>query len=385
VTSLVTAVSPISGSQISGSQIAGSQSAPSVSAPPPLRWPFVGPSVLAPMEGVSHGEFRNMMCEQGGLHLVCTEFVRITQSRPQPRQLAREVQKSPGVPLSVQVMGNDVANLADAAAIVCDAGADVVDINLGCPMPRVVRKGVGAALLKDLVLLERVLRALRSRTRVLMSAKIRAGFDNADQVLATARLIEACGADFISVHPRRRCDFYTGVADWRIIQAIRQEVRIPVVGNGDVWYATDALRMQAETGCDAVMIGRPALRNPWIFRQIQELSLGQTPFSPTGQDVVQHLQHVFERYLVAFPKVKRGPLGPLKELLNWMARSVRDGGEFRKAALRLDDPVQILDFAAERLACLPADALDLSAVPSDPLETSGSALPQVQPLEAVCA
>lgn len=328
------------------------------------------------MEGVSHAEFRQMMTEHGGLHLVCTEFVRITHAPPNPRRLAEEVQKAPGVPLSVQVMGNDATQMAEAAAIVSDAGADVVDINLGCPMPRVVRKGVGAAMLKDPLLLAAVLERMRAQVPGLLSAKIRAGFDDSQNVIATARLIEACGADFIAVHPRRRCDFYAGVADWRIIAELKRALTIPVVGNGDVWYAADALRMQRETGCDAVMIGRPALRNPWIFRQIAELRAGVTPFAPDGQAFFEHLAHVFNRYLVAFPKVKRGPLGPLKELFSYMARAIDDGGEFRKRVLRLDDSEAILAEVERVVAPLPASALDLQATPTLRLETSGSALSQ---------
>jgi nifR3 family TIM-barrel protein len=326
------------------------------------------------MEGVSHAEFRQIMVERGELHLVCTEFVRITSAPAQPKRLREEVKKAPGCALSVQVMGNLASQMAEAAAIVADAGADVVDINLGCPMPRVVRKGVGAAMLKNPKLLEEVLCQMRKSTPVLLSAKIRAGFDDSANVVETARLIEGCGVDFIAVHPRRRCDFYQGTADWRIIGALKQALKIPVVGNGDVWYAEDALRMQAETGCDAVMIGRPALRNPWIFRQIAELRAGLTPFTPNGNDLARHLHHVFARYLEAFPKVKLGPLGPLKELLSWTGRAVPDAGAFMKAALRMDDSARILEHVDRVLTPLSAEQLDLQASGHLKLERSGSAV-----------
>jgi nifR3 family TIM-barrel protein len=336
------------------------------------------------MEGISHPLFRQMMVEHGGLHLVCTEFVRITNQPPHPGQLATNVRKADGVPLSVQVMGNSAAHMADAAAIVSDAGADVVDINLGCPMPRVVRKGVGAAMLKDPALLTQVLEQMRRRTPGLLSAKIRAGFDDTRGVVATAKLIEACGVDFITVHPRRRCDFYRGTADWRIIRELVRELRIPVVGNGDVWYAKDALRMQEETGCAAVMIGRPALRNPWLFRQIDELRRGETPFAPSGQQLFDHLHSVIERYTEAFPKRKYGPIGPLKELLGFVGRAIparpatgsaaQGTSQFRRDVLRLDNVSAILECCERDLRPLPAEALDLDASGSLGLEQSGSAI-----------
>src|SRR5690606_26877970 len=135
---------------------------------------------------------------------------------------------------------------------------------------------------------------MRARTPGCLSAKIRAGFDDSAGAVAIARVIEDAGADFIVVHPRRRADFYQGVADWRIIGAIKERLRIPVIGNGDVWYAADALRMRAETGCDGVMIGRGALRNPWIFEQIDALSGGRPPPRPSGDDVLGHFDALAE-------------------------------------------------------------------------------------------
>jgi nifR3 family TIM-barrel protein len=323
------------------------------------------------MEGVSHPEFRRLMCDRGELHLVCTEFVRITDQPVSAKQLQQQVQKVPGVALSVQVMGNDERQMADAAAIVCDAGADVVDINLGCPMPRVVRKGVGAAMLKDRVLLARVLENMRKATSGLLSAKIRAGFDDANAVVETAKLIEDSGVDFIAVHPRRRCDFYRGVADWRIIARLAEELCIPVVGNGDVWYAADALRMQQETKCAAVMIGRPSLRNPWLFRQIADLRAGKIPYAPDGAAVVEHLHDVYRRYSSAYRKDGR-VIGPLKELLSYIGRAVDDGGAFRKSVLRLQTPLEILVHCERQLNPLTAGQLDLNAYGDLALEESGT-------------
>lgn len=329
--------------------------------------------MFAPMEGISHPDMRDLIAERGGLGIVCTEFVRVSRSELSADRLRREVRKTEGLPLSVQVMGNDAAKMAEAAEVIAEAGTDVVDINLGCPMPRIVRKGVGAAMLKDPELLHRVVSAMRERTRgTLLSAKIRAGFDDSENVVAIARVVEAAGVDYLVVHPRRRCDFYEGVADWRIVRLLRESLRIPVVGNGDVWYAADALRMERETGCDAVMIGRPALRNPWIFAQIAALRSGESPMRPNGADVVGHLETVRRRCERAYSP--GAVTGRLKELLRYVARAIPEGTEFARQALRLPDSDAILRAAERLLAPLPAEALDLDAFGSLALERSGSAV-----------
>jgi nifR3 family TIM-barrel protein len=325
--------------------------------------------MLAPMEGVTHPVFRAITAERGGVGCLCTEFVRITKNELSPRALSREVVKHEGVPLSVQVMGNEIARMAEAAEIVSAAGADVVDVNVGCPMPRVVRKGVGAALLKDPELLYRLLCAMRARTPGWLSAKIRAGFDDAEDVLALGEVVEKAGVDFLVVHPRRRADFYRGVADWRIIGALAAHLSIPVVGNGDVWYAADAVRMVRETGCAAVMIGRPALRNPWIFEQIADLRAGREPRRPTGHDLVVHLVDVAARYRSCY----RRPVGKLKELVRYLARAIDDERTFMTAALRLDDVDAILALAERKIGHLGPSAIDLDAYGTLGLERSGSA------------
>ena len=330
------------------------------------------------MEGVGHPAFRDLTAARGGVRVVCTEFVRITNAPANLRQLERQVHRSEGAALSVQVMGNAPRQLADAARIVSRAGADVVDINLGCPMPRVVRKGVGAAMLKDLQLLFAVVSALREATDRLLSAKIRAGYDDASNVECIALTLQRAGVDFIVVHPRRRCDFYQSVADWRIIELLKGTLSVPVVGNGDIWYAADALRMLEETGCDAVMLGRPAIRNPWIFQQIEALQQGRPAVEPTGRDIVEYLETVARAYTERLVR-KHGPLGPLKEIVRWLGRAVRDGGAFQKQALRTQSVDALLDVARQRLPQLSARELDLDAHGRQRLEPSASTrIPSLQ-------
>ena len=221
--------------------------------------------MLAPMEGVTNYTVRTAIAAHGHLGVVCTEFVRISHMAVRRKEVEKVVQKTAGLPLSVQIMGNDASKMADSAASFAMAGADIVDINLGCPTAQALKGNVGAAMLKDPDLLFNVLSAMRQQVPGWMSAKIRAGFEE-EKSTVIGEAVEAAGVDFIIVHPRRRKDQYQGIADWRIIGKLTEGLKIPVVGNGDIWYPQDATSMLKQSGCHAIMIGRGALRNPWIFR-----------------------------------------------------------------------------------------------------------------------
>jgi nifR3 family TIM-barrel protein len=333
--------------------------------------PFEPAVVLAPMEGVTTAPIRALLASYGPLGLVCTEFVRVAGDSVSRRHLAAQVKKAPGVALSVQIMGNDPALMAEAAGVMAEAGADVVDVNLGCPSKTATRKGVGAALLKDRVALGQLLGTMRAAVPVLFSAKLRAGFEQSDDALANARVVEQSGADFLAVHPRRRVDYFEGTADWRIIRLLREELSIPVIGNGDVWYAADALRMLEETRCDGVMLGRPALRNPWIFRQIAELAAGRTPFAPAGADVVRHLERLYAVMAAGFDGPPVRLAGPLKEHLGFLCRSLPARAELSRRLLRLETPALLLEAASEIFAPLDPGELDLEAHGRHALERSG--------------
>lgn len=315
------------------------------------------------MEGVTSAAVREVLASYGPIGLVCTEFVRISGGRISAAYLRKQVERLPTVPLSVQVMGNDPELMAEAGAVVARAGADVVDLNLGCPTACAARKGVGAALLKQPALLARLLSTMRKGVPGLLSAKLRAGFDTTDDAVSNARLVQDNGLDYLAVHPRRRVDHYQGTADWRIVARIKRELSIPVIGNGDIWYAAFALRMFEETGCDAVMLGRPALRNPWIFRQIAELLAGRETYRPTGVDLARHFLRLAEVLGAREPNACN-PLGPLKEQLGYLCRSVRDGAALQRRLQRITSLESFLEGAEEAFSALDSDQLDLGAHPA---------------------
>lgn len=331
-------------------------------APIALPWADT-PTLLAPMEGVTHPHFRHFIGGLGGVGMLCTEFFRIHEHAPVQR-VAETVVKTPGVPLSVQVMGRDLRRMALAAQLVSEAGADAIDINMGCPTRNAVKGGVGAAMLQDPDLLQAVVAAMREKTQGFLSAKIRAGFDHSRDVLKNARIVQDSGADYIAVHPRRRVDHYKGVADWRIVQLLKKELDIPVIGNGDIWYAKDALKLMEESGCDAVMIGRPALRNPWIFSQIQSLLKGQAPYQPSGEDCLSYLEYVASEKRKPGRKKREGQegkavMGRLKEHLGYLCRAVPDEGALRRKALRAQSVDEIFDHLRQGLLHLGPKDLDL--------------------------
>src|SRR5882672_12325454 len=228
-------------------------------------------TVLAPMAGVTDTVFRRMIRGLGGCGLIMTEFTSAEAITRNAARSSRYLFFDPDEhPITGQLFGADPNVMASAAAMVEQLGFDIVDINLGCPARKVIKCG-GSGLLRDLKALEQVLRAVRSAVSIPLTIKVRAGWDeNSIVAVEVARMAEQIGIEAIAVHPRTRLQAYSGHADWNIISAVKQAVRMPVIGNGDINSPEDAMRMLRETGCDAVMIGRAASNNPWIFRQISQ-------------------------------------------------------------------------------------------------------------------
>jgi tRNA-dihydrouridine synthase B len=285
-------------------------------------------TILAPMAGVTDTVFRRVIRSLGACGLIMTEF---TSAEGLTRKAARTLRYlyfgEDEHPIAAQIFGSDPQVMASAAALSEDLGFDHLDVNLGCPVKKVVKCG-GSGLLRDLPHLDKLLRAVRAAIRIPLTIKIRSGWDENNIVAVdVARMAEQIGIEAIAVHPRTRMQGYAGKADWRIIRGVKEAVSIPVIGNGDVRAPEDARRMVDETGCDAVMIGRAASSNPWIFRQIADYMAAGRYDEPTEADRYQLLSRYFRSLIEAdLPDA----IGKMKQFATLFTHGVRNGGELRQ-------------------------------------------------------
>ena len=230
---------------------------------------LASPVVSAPMAGVTDQAYRTL-AREAGCSLVCTEMVSdqaLIYSNNKTFALLGKGDEPE--PLSVQIFGSNPEYMARAAVLVEERGADIIDINMGCPTPKIVRSGEGSALMKTPGLAAAIISAVVAAVTVPVTVKIRKGWDEQSvNAVQMAKIIEDAGASAVTVHGRTREQFYSGRADWDIIRKVREAVNIPVIGNGDVRSGTDALSMMEQTGCHGVMIGRASMGNPWIFREV---------------------------------------------------------------------------------------------------------------------
>jgi tRNA-dihydrouridine synthase B len=298
-------------------------------------------TVLAPMAGVTDTLFRRVIRGLGGCGLLMTEF---TSSEGITRSAAKTLRylyfQEDEHPITAQLFGANPAVMADAARMVEDLGYDAVDLNLGCPAKKVVKCG-GSGLLRDLPLLEDIFRSVRAAVRIPLTIKVRAGWDeNSIVAVDVAKLAESVGVEAVAVHPRTRVQAYSGKADWSLIAAVKQAVKIPIIGNGDINTPEDAERMIAETGCDAVMIGRAAATNPWIFRQMLQYAETGRYDTPTELDRYRLLTGYYRQINDA-----RQPdaIGKMKQFACWFTHGVGNGCELRKIVHAARTPSEVLD------------------------------------------
>lgn len=291
---------------------------------------------LAPMAGISDLPFRTIVREFG-CGLAFTEMVSASGLIRGVGKTCRYLDSSPADrPLGIQLFGSDPAVLSSAARIVAEAGADLIDINMGCPVKKVVKTGSGAALMRDPRRVAVILEAVRKQTCLPVTVKIRAGWRLREiNALEIGGIAEACGVDAVILHPRTVDQGFGGESDWGLIAALKAHLRIPVIGSGDIRRPEDASRMLEETGCDAVMVGRGALGNPWIIRRILAHLGGSEDSAPSleerGETIRRHLAMAIDYYGEAV-----GTRDFRKHLL-WYTKGLRGGGQFRQVAGRIAD------------------------------------------------
>ncbi len=321
------------------------------------KWKVDPPVLLAPMAGVSEQPFRIIALEMGA-GLATTELISASgifyKNRRTRQYMTFDREKER--PYSIQLFGGDPAIMAHAARAAEEHGADIIDINMGCPVKKVTTTGAGSALSCDPPRAASLIRAMREATgdRVPITAKIRAGWDEKTiNCVEMAKTLEDAGCAALALHARTRAAGYSGTAKWEHIAAIKQAVKMPIIGNGDVVSHADTARMFHETGCDAVMIGRGALGNPWIF---QSTKAGKALPLPTAAERLSlirrhHKDHIAfhmgldteeeQKLLRTPPQVMATKT--FRQHLVWYSRGLVGGREFRSAVLTLEDPDAVIE------------------------------------------
>src|SRR5258706_12599397 len=308
------------------------------------------PLALAPMAEVTDIYYRSLVKELGGVGLVVSEFISaevLTRDNARTKQMLAFDERER--PVAIQIYGGDPDRMDDAAAIVEDVGVDIVDINMGCPVRKVVNSGAGSALLKDFDRAARVVEKIKQRVKIPVTVKVRKGWES-DDVLPLLKRFEDIGVAAIAIHGRTRNEAYTGASDWDYIAAVKAELKIPVWGNGDVKTAADAIRMFEATAVDGVMIGRAALHNPFIFRDIQSLVAGVR----VTNEVERRIE-AMQRYLSKIdgaPQPGKWKLHKARTVIGWFSKGIAHGKDLRTGLADLASAAEaqrLLDAARQRV------------------------------------
>jgi nifR3 family TIM-barrel protein len=305
------------------------------------------PLVLSPMAGVTDISFRRLLKRRGGIGLTVSEFISVeglTRNNPKSKRQMRFFEEER--PFAVQIFGGQPERMRMAAEMAQEVGADILDINCGCPAPKVVKHGGGSGLLRDFPRLETILREIRKAITIPLTIKIRAGyFDHTINALETARLAEDCGVEHIALHGRTKEQAYKGKANWDLVRQLKETVKVPVSGSGDVITVQDAFDRWQETQCDGILIGRGAMANPWIFRQIEDALAGREVFQPTLEDKRAVLLEYFDMLRDDMPVIPA--IGRMKQLAGQFTRGLQGGAAFRTSIYHSHSVDEILDRIAE--------------------------------------
>lgn len=306
------------------------------------------PYILAPMAGVTDLPFR-LLCMEQGAGLLCMEMVSAKALQYKNKNTKALLMIHPDeYPLSLQLFGSDPKIISEQAKCIEELPFQILDINMGCPVPKVVRNGEGSALMRDPKLVYEIIHETVKAIRKPVTAKIRKGFDtDSANAVEIAKVIEAAGGSAVAVHGRTREQYYSGKADWDIIRKVKEAVSIPVIGNGDVDSGEKAAAMMRETGCDGVMVGRAAQGNPWIFAELLEYGkTGKTPPKPDGSEVRgMALRHA--RLQIQY-KGEYAGIREMRKHVAWYMKGMRGASKLR-ASINQTESFEELEKLLERL------------------------------------
>ena len=289
---------------------------------------------LAPMAGITDKPFREI-CRRFGAGMVYSEMISAKGLYYNDKKTASLMDMTGEKPCAIQIFGSEPEIMAEIIPKVMGFKPDIIDINMGCPAPKIVNNGDGSALMKMPELMGKIMRAVTDASPVPVTAKIRKGWDE-DNSLLCAKILEDNGASAVAVHGRTREEFYGGKADWGVITRIKQELKIPVIGNGDIFSAEDAIRMFEQTGCDGVMVARGAQGNPWLFKEINELiKTGEVKTAPQPQERLRvALEHISR--LIEDKGESRG-IKEARKHLAWYIKGLKGATQIRTEIFKISD------------------------------------------------
>ena len=301
------------------------------------------PLILSPMAGVTDYTFRRLIKNRGGVGLVVSEFISVeglTRHNPKSKRQMRfdEAER----PFAVQIFGGQSERMAMGAEMAEEIGADILDVNCGCPAPKVVKHGGGSGLLRDLPRMETILKEIKKSISIPLTLKMRIGYSDASiNAVEVAKMAEQCGVEHIQVHGRTKEQGYKGLANWDVIKAVKEAVSIPVSGNGDITSIEYGLKKWRETGVDGILIGRGAMQNPWIFRQFQDVLEGREPYQPDIAEKQAVLLEFFGYLQEEMPEIVA--LGKMKQLAGQFTKGLVGGAQFRQTLYHSHSAEEILD------------------------------------------